>query len=192
MTRIEPASTKSSRRGKIAKRVLESKEFRDSYALSHATSSVAFQILANRKARGWTQKELGKRADMKQGFVCRLENPDSGIPNVETLARLASAFDAALMVRFVPFSELIDWASRMDQGSLAVKSATDDPGLMEQIIDRDYTVTNVAVRSPQTTDAPRLRRVLISAQQIRTVSPADHETWQITPTTQTTPYSAEN
>lgn len=135
MTKATPANTRSRRRGAVAKRVLRSKEFRDSYALSHATSDIAFQILANRRHRGLTQKGLGELAgEMKQGFVSRLENPEGSAPNIETLARIASAFDVALLVRFVPFSELVESADRLDHGSLVVPKAEDDAGLMEQVV----------------------------------------------------------
>jgi transcriptional regulator with XRE-family HTH domain len=48
---------------------------------------------------------------MNQNSVSRLENPEYGKPTLTTLKRLAAAFDVALVVRFVPFSKLVNWVS---------------------------------------------------------------------------------
>jgi hypothetical protein len=56
---------------------------------------------------------------MTQNAVSRLESPNYGKPTITTLKRLAAALDVGLIVRFVPFSELIDWVSstpRIDEG----------------------------------------------------------------------------
>jgi len=48
---------------------------------------------------------------MNQNAISRLESPDYGKPTLTTLKRLAAAMDIGLAVRFVPFSELMDWVS---------------------------------------------------------------------------------
>jgi hypothetical protein len=48
---------------------------------------------------------------MNQNAISRLERPDYGKATLTTLRRLAAAMDVALIVRFVPFSELVDWIS---------------------------------------------------------------------------------
>ena len=56
---------------------------------------------------------------MNQNAISRLENPSYGKATLTTLKRLAAAFDVALIVRFVPFGQLVDWASstpRIDTG----------------------------------------------------------------------------
>ncbi len=57
------------------------------------------QILALRLERGWTQKELAKRAGTKQANISRLEN---GLlnPSVEMLQKVAEAFGVELNVTF--------------------------------------------------------------------------------------------
>ena len=42
-------------------------------------------------------------------MISRYENPDYGKYSISTLLELAAAFDVALAVRFVPFSELVEW-----------------------------------------------------------------------------------
>ena len=66
-------------------------------------------------------------------MIYRLENPSYGKPTVSTLKRIAAAFDVALIVRFVPFGQLIDWATGtpfVDNGlspeSLAVPSFSEE------------------------------------------------------------------
>ena len=138
-TRTEVVSIDSDERRDVVES-LQNKVYRDAYAAEFITAGVPFQIRANRQARGWTQKELGRRAEMKQGYICRLENPDSGMPNLETLKRLASAFDVALVVRFIPFSELVDWTTGLDFGSLEVEPFESDRGFQR--------MTNVTLNMP--------------------------------------------
>ena len=62
-----------------------------------------------RKARGWTQEQMAKRAGKTQERISRWENPDYGRYSLSTLKQIATAFDVALLVRLVSFSELADW-----------------------------------------------------------------------------------
>ncbi len=95
---------------------LGDKEYRDAYVSAHMDLGVAFQIRANRLARGWSQKELGQRAGgVCQGKVSRLECSDDRMPTFAMLKRIASALDVALIVRFVPFSELVDWTTSLGE-----------------------------------------------------------------------------
>ncbi len=48
---------------------------------------------------------------MNQNAISRLESEDYGKPTITTLKRLAAALDVCLIVRFAPFSEVIDWVS---------------------------------------------------------------------------------
>lgn len=66
---------------------------------------------------------------MTPNNLSRLESPDYGRQTISSLKRIANALDVALVVRFVPFSQYIDWLSgtpRIDEGispnSLAVRS----------------------------------------------------------------------
>jgi transcriptional regulator with XRE-family HTH domain len=64
-----------------------------------------------RRERNWTQEELASQADTKPTQITRVENPTYGSHTITTLRRIAAAFDVALVVRFVPFSELLNWDS---------------------------------------------------------------------------------
>ncbi|MEQ9191200.1 MAG: helix-turn-helix transcriptional regulator [Alphaproteobacteria bacterium] len=113
-------------RARLQKRFRD-KEFRDSYVENHTRASVGYQIKAMREARSWSQEELGKQAGGKgQTAIARLENPDYGRPSLTTLLEVASAFDVGLLVRFVPFSELLNWSSKVSPEELNVLSYEDD------------------------------------------------------------------
>jgi len=65
-----------------------------------------------REARGLSQEELARLVDMPQTAISRLESPDYGKQTITTLKRLAKVHDVALVVRFIPFSKLVDWVSQ--------------------------------------------------------------------------------
>lgn len=100
---------------------LRDKEYRDAYVEGHVRAGLAFQIRALRESRNWSQAEVGRRAGNKlQSVIARLENPDYGKFSLSTLLELASAFDVGLLVRFVPFSELLNQVSDLSIETLAV------------------------------------------------------------------------
>lgn len=111
-------------------RGLRNKRVRDLFVAEHISEGVAFQIRAMREKRGWTQGELGERAGgMKQEQISVLENPNYGRPSLSTLKRIASAFDVVLAVRFVPFSEFIDWTLSLTPEQMKVQGFEEDSGL---------------------------------------------------------------
>jgi len=121
-------STTSARRGQIASS-LRDKEYRDFFVTEEIDTGIPFQIRAIRQARGWSQEELAARMGLTQASISRLENPDYGRFSLATLKRLASAFDVALAVRFVPFSRLVDWATNLSSEDLAVPDYEHDARL---------------------------------------------------------------
>lgn len=94
---------------KLIERLKKSKKHRELFVTSQVKNDIPFQIRALRDTEGWTQAELGRRLEMPQSVISRMENPDSGFLSIKTLLRVASVFDVALVVRFVPFGELIHW-----------------------------------------------------------------------------------
>jgi len=116
----------------LVERVRRGKVTRDQMVANNLSEGIAFQIQATRDARGWTQAELAGRAGIANNLP-RLEDPDYGKQTITTLKKLTSALDVALVVRFVPFSQYIDWLSgtpHLDEGispeSLAVPSFVDE------------------------------------------------------------------
>ena len=52
--------------------------------------------------------------------------------SLTSLKKLASVFDVALVVRFAPFSELVDWATTISEDKLAVPERKRDARLRQQ------------------------------------------------------------
>jgi len=113
---------------------LKDKEYRDAFVAEHIDTGVPFQIRALREQEGrkWTQKDLGIRAGMAQETISRLEDPNYGKLTLKTLKRIASAFDVALMVRFISFSELVEWELHLTPDSLRALSFEKDPYFAEK------------------------------------------------------------
>jgi DNA-binding XRE family transcriptional regulator len=83
-------------------------EYRHGYVEAVVAEDIALQIRLNRERRGWSQKELADRLGTKQSAISRLESPAYGAQSIETLLKVAQAFDCGLELRLVPFSYLAD------------------------------------------------------------------------------------
>jgi transcriptional regulator with XRE-family HTH domain len=112
---------------------LQDKATRDAFVSSQMSIPLSFQILVLREQRGMTQKQLAEKAGMLQPRIAAMERPSGHEPNLRTLKRLASAFDVALVVRFVPFSELVKWAETFSPDTFVVPSFDDDLGFQERV-----------------------------------------------------------
>lgn len=137
---------------------LRDSEYRDMYVESQITEALALQIRLLRESHPWTQAQLGQRAGTSQVVISRLEDPDYGNFTLKTLRRLALAFDVALIVRFAPFSELVDWTLTSSPGKLCPPDFEHDPGLYPQSDDNAVMRRLLAERSvPHGTAAAPLR-----------------------------------
>ena len=74
------------------------------------------QIRALRRRRNMTQEMLADVTGMKQSRISAVERPGE-LLSVDTLIRLASAFKVGLIVKFVPFSEMLKWENSFCQDS---------------------------------------------------------------------------
>ncbi len=101
---------------------LRDKSYRDAYVASLIRIGLPLEIRALRKSREWTQPQLAEYAGMAQPRISEIEKPGERRLNIETLLRLASAFDVGLQVRFVPFSELIGWSEALDLDDFSVET----------------------------------------------------------------------
>lgn len=89
-------------------------------------TGLAFQIRALREKNGWTQQQLAERTGSKQETICQWENPNYGRYTLTTLKGLATAFDVGLMVKFAPFSEVVEWNANLTRERLAPPSFTEE------------------------------------------------------------------
>jgi len=111
---------------------LRDREYRKAFVVSQINIGIPFQVRALLKSRGKTQEWLAKQTGMLQPRVSGLMTPGRTRPNIETLRRLAEAFDCGLAVRFVPFSELARWSASFDPESFNVPEFENDIGFIER------------------------------------------------------------
>ena len=81
------------------------REYRQAAMESHVGNSIAWQVRINREERGLTQQALAQIIGTKQPAVSKLEDPDGGDMLLSRLVKVAHAFDCALLVKFVPYTE---------------------------------------------------------------------------------------
>jgi transcriptional regulator with XRE-family HTH domain len=82
------------------------KEYRQAYMEAAIEQGVAWQVKINRKFRGLSQKQLATAIGTQQSAISRLEDPEYGAHSLETLTEIAQAFDCALLVKFISYSDL--------------------------------------------------------------------------------------
>ena len=100
----------------------KSKAHRDAFVASQINVGLPFQIRALRKQRGLNQQELATMAGMLQPRISAMEQVGDGQFNLDTLRKLAAAFDVGLLVKFVAFSELIKWSNDFSPDNFSVPS----------------------------------------------------------------------
>lgn len=93
----------------------EDKEYREAYMEAAIEQGVAWQIRINRKLRGWSQAKLAEALGTGQSAVSRLEDPSYGGHSLDTLIKVANAFDCALSVKLVSFSQLAFDSERLGE-----------------------------------------------------------------------------
>jgi len=132
----QPSTTSIWTEKALLKRLTRSPEARARFVESQLRNGIAFQIRALRNRNRWSQPKLAEEVGTTQNQIYRLEKPTTAKPTISTLKRIAAVFDVALIVRFVPFSQVIAWASGapfLDRGlsteSLAVPSFAEDISL---------------------------------------------------------------
>jgi len=110
-------------------RLRRGKEYREAFVESEISIGIPFQIRAIREKRKWSQQDLAEKTGKKQSVISQLENPNYGRLSLSTLKTLAAAFDCGLLVRFVPYSELIWRATNLSPDDLSIPDFDHDPGL---------------------------------------------------------------
>jgi transcriptional regulator with XRE-family HTH domain len=119
---------------------LKKKEFRDAFVRSHLTHGLAHQIRELRIQRGWTQKELAEKLELKgQSAVARMEDPSYGKLSIATLIKLSSVFDVALSVRFQSYGKFLMEREDVSPAALRAESFENE---MPKIIESMDSVTN--------------------------------------------------
>lgn len=103
---------------------LQDPEYRKQLIDEHIDVGIAFQINGIRQRQKLTQKNLAELLGdiKKQPLISSWENPNYGRYTLTTLKDLAKVFDVGLLVRFVPFSKMIDWTVSLTDEAIAPAS----------------------------------------------------------------------
>ncbi|WP_081057534.1 helix-turn-helix domain-containing protein [Burkholderia diffusa] len=101
-------------------------EFRQAYMEAAVEQGIAWQIRANRRGRDWSQADLARMLDTQQSAISRLEDPEVGGHTLDTLIKVAHAFDCALSVKLIPYSQLAYEADRLTNDSMYAKPFCDE------------------------------------------------------------------
>jgi transcriptional regulator with XRE-family HTH domain len=108
---------------------LKDRRYREAYIRASINVNLPSQIRALRLKRGMSQVAFAGQALMRQPRVSAMEKPGATNFNVETLVRVAAAFQVGLAVRFIPFSEMLKWENSFSQDSFDVVTFEKDRGL---------------------------------------------------------------
>jgi transcriptional regulator with XRE-family HTH domain len=135
---------------------LKDKSYREDFVQQQIETGLPFQIKGMRKARGWKQSKLGTLLGKPQSVVSRLENPDYGKFNLQTLRELATVFDVGLLVAFVPFSHLANRVASFSVTDVEIPEFDKDPGFSPSATATTSNVSKLFARREMTA-APRLR-----------------------------------
>jgi transcriptional regulator with XRE-family HTH domain len=110
-------------------RLIGSNKSRTSYIKAKLGVLVPAQIRALRlKSNMPRQKDLAREAEMQQSRISMFETPGMANVTLETLARLAATFKTGLIVKFVPFHEMLRWENEFSQDTFDVNPRLDDDG----------------------------------------------------------------
>jgi transcriptional regulator with XRE-family HTH domain len=92
------------------------------------------------------QADLAKAARLHQSRISMFETPGAANMTIETLARLAAAFKVGLVVKFVPFSEMLAWENHFSQDSFNVVKIDVDQDFLNPILQPAGGIENRAMR----------------------------------------------
>lgn len=113
-------------------RLLRDQKSRASYIKAKLGVLVPAQIRALRlKSDMPRQGDLAREAGMHQSRISMFETPGAANVTLETLARLAATFKTGLLVKFVPFSEMLRWENQFSQDQFNVLRLDEDLAFLD-------------------------------------------------------------
>jgi len=145
---------------------LANKKYRNLFVASQINKGIPFQMRALRAARKMKQSDLAILAGTTQTVISRIENNGAGNLSVKTLLKLAEAFDVALVVRFEPIDNLIDWVDNLSQENLS-------PSSSEEIL---KSLSKQRVRSHLSSSVTTAQAIAPNRRKVKKVSVFDYGT----------------
>ncbi len=108
------------------------KDYRHGYVDEFLNAYIATQIKVLREQRDWSQQHLAEQAGMKQERISVMENVNYSSFSLNTLRRIAEAFDLTLNVSFEDFGKRLVDIDRFSRESLERFSFEDDPVFQQE------------------------------------------------------------
>lgn len=105
----------------------QDKETRHIYVDEFLNAKIATQIKVLREQQGWTQAELAERTGMKQTRISLLEDVNYTAWTLQTLRKLAEAFDLRINVSFEDFGSFLKEFTDFNRENLERTSFEKDP-----------------------------------------------------------------
>jgi transcriptional regulator with XRE-family HTH domain len=76
------------------------------------------------------QADLAQASEMLQSRISLIETPGAANVTLDTLSRIAAAFKVGLIVKFVPFSEMLAWENNFSQDQFDVVKIDKDTAFL--------------------------------------------------------------
>jgi hypothetical protein len=142
-----------SERSKTISRLLSDLNSRTSYIKAKIGVLVPSQIRALRLTSNMPrQADLAREAKMQQSRISMFETPGAANMTLETLSRVAAAFRVGLVVKFVPFSEMLRWENRYSQDTFDVVRIEDDEEFITPDSVRPFELPAACLTAPTITE----------------------------------------
>lgn len=142
-------------RSKRISRLKSDRQSRESYIKSKLGVLVPSQIRALRlKSSTPHQKDLAKVAGSHQSRVSKIERPGEANMTLEKLSWIASVHKVGLIVKFVPFSEMLRWENEFSQDEFSVTPIDQDVAFLNHGLHATLYATKYYTRVQSSGDKP--------------------------------------
>jgi transcriptional regulator with XRE-family HTH domain len=119
-------------------RLLSSQESRTSYIKSKLAVLVPAQIRTLRMASVDPpmpyQRDLAREADMQQSRISMFETPGAANMTLETIAKIAAGLRVGVVLKFVPFHEMLDWENAFSPDTFGVVRLPQDDAFLHPVV----------------------------------------------------------
>lgn len=120
-----------SARSELMSKLQQDVRLRAGYIRSKLNVLIPSQLRALRLKGNSTQQQLASEADMLQPRISAMERPGEVKFSLETLVRMAAAHKVGLQVKFVPFSEMLQWENGYSQDKFEVVRLDEDKRFLD-------------------------------------------------------------
>jgi len=158
----------------------EDKEYAHGYVEEFLNSYIATQIKVLREERGWSQQRLATESGMKQERISVLEDVGYSSWTINTLRKLAWAFDLRLRVSFETFSSGIEEIRSFSSELLKRASREKDLSFAQSV--QTNWISGTAANQPFVTTSPGEEQRSRSLIDITQTSPGRPQIGQLTAT----------